>query len=188
VSNVAEMKDTGRWSFRHSWRVLNVTLPPSVQPITVQRAFLAALPCILSTMSSGNSASSSKLKSTGDGPWVSAPLGEVDPGPLPECAIRDGLGGAVVGVMIGFLLASFFPLESFALVAEASSLVTCLVAAALKHPRSGFLPDNLRERFRNARKKGGMLCEYLIERGFARCLDRSSGSFYRDALVNKCRR
>jgi len=71
---------------------------------------------------------------------VSALVGEVDPGPLPECAIRDGLGGAVVGVMIGFLLASFFPLESFALAAEASSLVTCLVAATLKHPGSGLCP------------------------------------------------
>jgi hypothetical protein len=134
------MKNTGRWSFRHSWRVLNVALPPSVRPITIQWAFLAALPCILSTMSSGNFASSSKLKSTGDGPWVSAPVGEVDPGSLPECAIRDGLGGAVVGVMIGFLLASFFPLESFALAVEASSLVTCLAAAALKHPESGLCP------------------------------------------------
>jgi hypothetical protein len=40
--------------------------------------------------------------------------------------------------MIGFLLASFFLLESFALAAEASSLVTCLAAAAaaLKHPGS----------------------------------------------------
>ncbi len=91
-------------------------------------------------MSSGNFASSSKLKSTSDGPWVSAPCGEVDPGSLPECAIKDGLGGVVVGVMIGFFLTSLFPLESFALAAEASSLVTCLAAAAFKHPESGLCP------------------------------------------------
>ncbi len=114
VSNVAEMKDTGRWSFRHSCKVLNVALPLNVRPITVRRAFLAALPYILSTISSGNSASSSKLRSTGDGPWVSAPEGEVDPGPLPECAIRFELGGAVVGA-IRFLLDSVFPLDAFAL-------------------------------------------------------------------------
>ncbi|CAK9262372.1 unnamed protein product [Sphagnum jensenii] len=131
VSKVPEMKDTERWSFRHSCRVLNVALPPNVRPTTVRRAFLAALPCILSTNSSVNSASSSKLRFIGDGPWVSTPEGEVDPGPLPECAIRFGLGGAAMGA-IGFLLVSVFPLNVFALAAEASSLVTCLAATALK--------------------------------------------------------
>jgi hypothetical protein len=42
--------------------------------------------------------------------------------------------------MIGFFLTSLFPLESFALAAEASSLVTCLAAAAFKHPESGLCP------------------------------------------------
>jgi len=153
VSNVAEVKDTRRWSFRHSCKVLNVTFPPSVRPITVRCAFFAALLCISSTNSSGNSASSSKLRSTGDGPWLSAPGGEVDLGPLPECVIRFGFRGAFVGA-VGFLLASFLPLDVFALASkafEASSLVTCLAATALLFfaPvfRSRPLPDDRRKRF-----------------------------------------
>ncbi len=97
VSNVAEVKDTRRWSFKHSCKVLNVVLPPNVRPIIVWRIFFAALLCISSTNSSGNSASSSKLRSTGNGPWLSALGGEVDPGPLPECVIKFGFGGPLWG-------------------------------------------------------------------------------------------
>jgi hypothetical protein len=57
-------------------------------------------------------------------------MGEVVPGLLLECAIRVGLGGAIVGV-IGFLLVSFLSFGSFALAAETSSLATWLAAAAL---------------------------------------------------------
>lgn len=61
---------------------------------------------------------------------MSTPMGEVVPGLLLECAIRVGLGGAIVGV-IGFLLVSFLSFGSFALAAETSSLATWLAAAAL---------------------------------------------------------
>lgn len=70
---------------------------------------------------------------------MSTPMGEVVPGLLLECAIRVGLGGAIVGV-IGVLLVSFLPFGSFALVVETSSLTTCLAAAALKLTRSGLCP------------------------------------------------
>ncbi len=75
VKIVVEAKEVGRWSFRHSGRALNEALPPNVRPITVLRAFFAGAPCISITISVGNSASNSILKSTGDGPWGSAPVG-----------------------------------------------------------------------------------------------------------------
>ncbi len=61
VSSMAEMKEAGRWSFKHSWRALKVALPLRVLPITVLRTFLVAFSCISNTMSVGKSASNSKL-------------------------------------------------------------------------------------------------------------------------------
>jgi len=65
--------------------------------------------------------------------------GEEDPGPLPECVVKFGVGGVFVGA-IDVLLASFFPLEAKALASEASSLNTCLAAVALPLPVSGLCP------------------------------------------------
>ncbi len=59
---------------------------------------------------------------------MSAPVGEVVPGPLLECVIRVGLRGAVVGV-VNFLLDSLFSFGFFALATEMSSLTTCFAAA-----------------------------------------------------------
>jgi len=105
----------------------------------MRRAFFATLFYISSTISFGNSTSSSKLRSTGDGPWFSAPGGEEDPGPLPKCVVRFEIGGVFVGA-IDVFLASIFPLEAKTLASEASSLSTCLAAAALPLPVSGLCP------------------------------------------------
>jgi len=61
VRSVVETKVAGRWSFKLSYSALKDALPPNVHPIMVLRAFLAVLPCILITISFGNSASSSRL-------------------------------------------------------------------------------------------------------------------------------
>ncbi len=60
-------------------------------------------------------------------------------GPLLGCVIRVGLGGAVTEV-VSFFLVTLLSFGSFALVAERSSLATCLAAAMPKF----FEPDPCR--------------------------------------------
>ncbi len=67
---------------------------------------------------------------------MSSPAGEVVLGPLPGCVIKVGLGGAVAEV-VSFFLVTLLSFGSFALVAERSSLATCLAAAVPKF----FEPD-----------------------------------------------
>jgi hypothetical protein len=62
---------------------------------------------------------------------MSAPVGEVVPGPLLGCVIKVGLGRAIVGV-VNFLLDALISFGSFALAAEIFSFATCLVAAVPK--------------------------------------------------------
>jgi hypothetical protein len=126
---VVEEKDVGRWSFRHSWRSLNVALPPKVHPITVLLTFLVALPCISITISVGNSTYSSRLMSTGDGPWGSTPVGVVDPGPLPERIVRARLVG-VAKKVLDPLLGAVLSLESLILAAGSSFFASRPSAAA----------------------------------------------------------
>ncbi len=143
----------GRWSFRHSWKPLNVALLPRVRPITVLRAFLATLPCISNTMSMGNSASSSKLLSTSDGPWGSALVGAVGLGPLPGRVVRAGLGG-VAEKVLDPLLGSIFSLGSLTLAEGGSFRASRLSAAAPRIFELGPLPaitkNNSRMRGRGA--------------------------------------
>lgn len=163
---------------------MNVTLPPSILPITIRCAFFAALLCISSTNSSGNFASSSKLRSIGNGPWLSAPRGEVDPGPLPECIISFRFGGAFVGA-IEFLLTLFLPLEVLALASEASSLDTCLAAMVLTFSCARPLLDDRTRKLRNAGRREGVIDEYLSVGEFARCLGHARSSSSRDVLSDE---
>jgi hypothetical protein len=93
VRSVVETKEEGKWNFKHSWRALNEAFPPKVRPMTVLRAFLAAAPYISKTNSEGKSASKTKLGSTGDGPWGSAPVGMIDLGLLLGCVGRAEFRG-----------------------------------------------------------------------------------------------
>ncbi len=101
--------------------------PPKVRPITILRVFLAALPCISITISMGNSTCNSRLLSTGDGPWRSAPVGAVDPGLVPGRVVKAGLGG-VAEKVLDPLLGSVISLGSLSLAAGGSFRASCLSA------------------------------------------------------------
>jgi hypothetical protein len=72
---------------------LIIVLPPNVFSMIVLWAFRMAPSCILSTIFGGKYASSSNLKSIGNGPLVSFLGGEVVHVPMPRGVISVGVGG-----------------------------------------------------------------------------------------------
>lgn len=108
-------------------------------------------------MSCGNSASTSRLKSIGDGPWGSAPVGVIGPGPLLGCALRAGLGG-VCEVESEPLLGPDLLLGPFSLATGEASFAANLLAAAPKS--SKFVPcPTITEKGFEMREKGGEFFE-----------------------------
>jgi hypothetical protein len=164
---VVEAKEVGRWSFRHSWRALNEVLPPNVHPITILRAFFATVPYISITILVGNSASNSILGSTGDGPWGSAPMGVIDPGPLLGCVVRVALGGVVEG-MIGLSLEASLLLGPVSL---SRSPPLCYPPFGNSAPgfRARSFARHYRVKFWNARNGDRVVGKYLSLRRAAWC-------------------
>jgi len=104
-----------------------------VRPMTIQCAFLATPFCIIATMFSEKSASSSKSLSTGDRPWGFSPKWEVSLDPLP----RSIFNGEMVVVSVEAVVLLFyacFELGAFALVIVKSSQTTRPTVVASKPP------------------------------------------------------